>query len=103
MLLLLINIGYVNRTCLLHDQWGLPDVLDCQRVEQIRLELRAEELSLVDSLQSDDDQREFGDIVRELANITNSNQPIFPYDLCSITATLDIIIEYGIHCSVIYI
>ncbi|XP_065901690.1 adhesion G protein-coupled receptor E2-like [Dysidea avara] len=85
--------GYVNRTCLLHDQWGLPDVLDCQRVEQIRLELRAEELSLVDSLQSDDDQREFGDIVRELANITNSNQPIFPYDLCSITATLDIIIE----------
>jgi len=46
-----------------------------------------------------DNQRDLRDIVRELANITNvtdSDQPIFPNDLCSTAITLDTMMAYVI-------
>ena len=87
-------IGYTNRTCLQNDFWGPPDVLDCRRVEHIQLEMKAQTLSgLIDGL-TVDNQRDLRDIVMDLANITDSNQPIFPNDLCSTALTLDIMMAY---------
>jgi len=86
-------IGYANRTCLKNNTWGPPDVLDCQRVAQMRLEIKAQELELFDqSVDSRFNPEDLEIISRDLANITN--EPIFPNDLCLTAITLDIMMRY---------
>ena len=86
-------IGYANRTCLKNNTWGPPDVLDCQRVAQMRLEIKARELELFDqSVDSRFNPEDLEIISRDLANITN--EPIFPNDLCLTAITLDIMMRY---------
>ena len=94
--------GFATRRCLDPGQWGSPNVSQCRTVEQIRLEMRAEELvNLVDNIFVDDD-RDFTetfmpeiveDIANELQEITNTTQPLLPNDVSSAANTLDAIIE----------
>ena len=77
------------------------DVSECQTVEQIRLEMRAEELNdLVTTMFLDDDRDLTGtfmpEIVIEIADdlnaITNTSNPLLPNDVSSTANTLNIII-----------
>ena len=77
------------------------DVSQCQTVEQIRLEARAEELNdLVTNMFNDDDpdftEPFMPEIVMEIAEdlnaITNTSNPLLPNDVTSTANTLNIII-----------
>ena len=74
----------------------------CRTVEQIRLEMRAEELAdLVESRFVNEDRdltqtfmpEVVEDIADELQEITNTTQPLLPNDVSSAANTLDSIIE----------
>ena len=75
---------------------------ECQTVEQIRLEMRAEELNnLVTSTFVDEDRdltetfmpEVVVDIADELNDITNTSAPLLPNDVTSTANTLNIIIS----------
>ena len=94
-------IGFATRLCVSERQWGAPNVSECQTIEQIRLLMRAEELDeLVNALFTSED-RDFtqtfqADIIVEitddLADITNTTQPILPNDVNSASETLNIVL-----------
>jgi len=82
--------------------WAFPDVSQCRTIEQIRLELRAEELiNLVENLFVNDDRdltqsfmpEVVEDIADKLQEITNTTQPLLPNDVSSAANTLDAIIK----------
>jgi len=94
-------VGFANRTCIADDQWGNPNVSQCQTVEQIRLLMRAEELSeLVDNIFSSEvrdltqafEPEIIVDITTDLEDITNTTQPILPNDVTSATETLSLVL-----------
>jgi len=71
-------------------------------VEQIRLEMRAEELNTLVTNTFVDDDRDLtqtfmpevvADIANELNDITNISTPLLPNDVISTANTLDIIIS----------
>ena len=95
-------IGYATRHCLNNGQWGSPNVSECRTVEQIRLEMRTEELFRVVKNRFVNEDRDltqpfipetFVDIVNEQQEISNTTQPLLPNDLSSTANTLDHIIE----------
>lgn len=99
--MLFIFVGFATRECVDARQWGAPNVSQCQTVEQIRLLMRAEELSdLVDDIFSSDDRdltlmfepEILVDITDDLEDITNTSQPILPNDVNSATETLSIVL-----------
>ena len=74
----------------------------CRTVEQIRLEMRAEELADVVESRFVNEDRDLTqtfmpevveDIADELQEITNTTQPLLPNDVSSAANTLDSIIE----------
>ena len=76
-------------------------MLECQTVEQIRLEMRAEELNDLVTNTFIDDNRDLTEtfmpeIVIEIADdlneITNTSNPLLPNDVASTANTLNIII-----------
>ena len=95
-------LGIATRQCNQNGEWEAPDVSECRTVEQIRLEMRAEELNtLVENVFVSDD-RDFTevfmpevvvDIADELNEITNTSTPLLPNDVTSTANTLDIIIS----------
>lgn len=97
--------GFANRLCIGDDQWGAPNVSQCQTVEQIRLLMRAEELNtLVDNIFNSDDRdltqmfepEIIVDITSDLEDITNTTQPVLPNDVTSATETLTIVLTWVI-------
>ena len=93
--------GLATRKCLEDNEWDDPDVTQCRRVEQIRLENRANQLfEIVQGRKSDErDQTQLfrtevlENIADELDDIVIIEQPILPNDISSTTNTLDIIIS----------
>lgn len=79
--------------------WSSSDVLDCRKMDQIKLETRAQELSLLYSSSqtvnsTTFDPQDLEDIARELGDVTfNDDFPLFPNDLCSTAITLDMLIS----------
>ena len=82
--------------------WEAPVVTDCRTVEQIRLEMRAEQLNtLVANMFVGDDRDLTEDfmpeivveIADELNEITNTSTPLLPNDVTSTANTLNIIIS----------
>ena len=74
----------------------------CRTVEQIRLEMRAEELADIVENRFVNEDRDLTqtfmpevveDIADELQEITNTTQPLLPNDVSSAANTLDSIIE----------
>ena len=97
----LLSLGLARRECIANDTWDSPNVTECRTVEQIRLEMRADELvNLVDSIFVDEDRdltetfmpEIVEDIANELEGITNTTQPLLPNDVSSAANTLDAII-----------
>ena len=98
---ILTCLGFATRLCISESQWGAPNVSECQTVEQIRLLMRAEELDeLVNDIFTSDD-RDFTqtfesevivEITDDLADITNTTQPILPNDVSSASETLNIVL-----------
>ena len=97
-----IVTGFATRQCINNDQWGSPNVSQCRTVEQIRLEMRAEELvNLVQDMFVDDDRdltqifvpEVVEEIADELQEITDTIQPLLPNDATSAANTLDAIIQ----------
>ena len=93
--------GIATRQCDENGDWGSPNVSQCQTVEQIRLEMRAEELNdLVEHAFVDEDRdltetfmpEVVVDIADELNEITNTSTPLLPNDVTSTANTLNIII-----------
>ena len=97
---LYIISGLATRKCLEDNKWDDPDVTQCRRVEQIRLENRAKQLfEIVQGRESDErDQTQpfetevLENIADELDDIVAIEQPILPNDISSTANTLDIII-----------
>lgn len=94
--------GIATRQCDQYGDWESPDVSECQTVEQIRLEMRAEELNdLVTNVFVDDDrdltENFMPEIIVEIAddlnNITDTSAPLLPNDVTSTASTLNIIIS----------
>ena len=94
-------IGFATRVCVSERQWGAPNVSECQTVEQIRLLMRAEELNeLVNDIFTSDDRdltqtfeaEIIVGITDDLADITNTTQPILPNDVNSASETLNIVL-----------
>ena len=88
------------RNCLQNNEWASPNVSQCRTIEQIRLEMRAEELvTLVNSIYINDDRdltqtfmpEVLEDIADQLQEITNTT-PLLPNDVASAAKTLDAII-----------
>ena len=97
----MICIGFATRVCVSERQWGAPNVSECQTVEQIRLLMRAEELDqLVNDIFTAEDRdltqtfesEVIVEITDDLADITNTTQPILPNDVNSATETLNIVL-----------
>ena len=95
--------GLASRICISDDQWASPNVSQCQTIEQIRLMMRAEELSnLVSSAFSAEDRdmtvmfmpELIVEIVVELDEITNNleSQPLLTNDITSSAITLSVIL-----------
>ena len=93
--------GIAYRRCDQYGDWESPDVSECQTVEQIRLETRAEELNdLVANMFIDDDrdltETFMPEVVVEIADdlnaITDTSNPLLPNDVTSTANTLNIII-----------
>ena len=93
--------GFAQRTCIGDREWGAPNVSQCQTVEQIRLWMRAEELSdLVENVFSSEDRdltqtfepEIIVDITDDLEAITNTSQPILPNDVTSASETLNLVL-----------
>ena len=98
---ILTCIGFATRLCVSERQWGAPNVSECQTVEQIRLLMRAEELDeLVNAIFTSDDRdltqtfesEVIVEITDDLADITNTTQPILPNDVSSASETLNIVL-----------
>ena len=94
--------GFARRTCISERMWGAPNVSQCQTVEQIRLRMRAEELSdLVNNVFESEDRdltqtfepEIIVDITEDLEAVTNTSQPILPNDLTSASETLNIVLQ----------
>ncbi|XP_065903440.1 uncharacterized protein [Dysidea avara] len=94
--------GLATRQCLGVDHWSTPDVSQCATVDQIRLEMRAEELRYIAQGIFVNEDRDLTqtfmpevveDIADELQEITNTTQPLLPNDVSSAANTLDAIIE----------
>jgi len=88
-----------------NNQWGLPNVAECQTMEYTNLEMRAQEFNdLVDNSSNIlPDFQVLQNISGELANITTTVQPIFPRDLFSAAVTVDTVISYvTCICSIMY-
>jgi len=97
----LLSLGLARRECLANDTWDSPNVTECSTVEQIRLEMRADELvDLVDSIFVNEDrdltQTFMPEVVEDIADalqeITTTTQPLLPNDVSSAASTLDAII-----------
>ena len=95
-------VGIATRKCNNNGNWENPDVLQCQTVEQIRLEMRAEELNdLVMNIFADEERdltqafmaEDVVDIANDLSSITNTSRPLLPNDIMSATNTLNIVIS----------
>ncbi|XP_065903420.1 uncharacterized protein [Dysidea avara] len=95
--------GLASRRCVSDDQWASPDVSQCQTIEQIRLLMRAVELSNLVNNTITSENRDLTvmfmpeilvEIATELDEITNpsESQPLLPNDISSSAITLDIII-----------
>ena len=98
-----VNKGLASRRCVSDDQWASPDVSQCQTIEQIRLLMRAVELSNLVNNTITSENRDLTvmfmpeilvEIATELDEITNpsESQPLLPNDISSSAITLDIII-----------
>ena len=94
-------VGITTRECNNNGNWENPDVLQCHTVEQIRLEMRAEELNTLVMNSFVDEERDLTqafmaevvvDIANELSIITNTSTPLLPNDILSATNTLDTVI-----------
>ena len=94
--------GNATRPCLSNGQWGSPDVSECRTVEQIILEMRAQELARLVKNRFVNEDRDLTqsftpetivDIADEQEEITNTTQPLLPNDASSAANTLDYIIE----------
>lgn len=94
-------VGFAQRACIGDREWGTPNVSQCQTVEQIRLRMRAEELSdLVENVFSSEDRdltqafepEIIVDITEDLEAITNTSQPILPNDVTSASETLNLVL-----------
>ena len=99
---LYILLGIATRQCGENGDWEAPDVTQCRTVEQIRLEMRAEELNALVANMFVGDDRDLTenfmpevvvDIADELNEITNTSAPLLPNDVTSTVNTLDIIIS----------
>jgi len=95
------SVGLAKRVCLANDTWGSPNVTECRTVEQIRLEMKADELvNLIDSIFVNEDRdltqtfmpEVVEDIADELEEITNTTQPLLPNDVSSAANTVNAII-----------
>ena len=100
-----MNVGLASRRCVSDDQWTSPNVSQCQTIGQIRLLMRAVELSnLVNNTITSEDRdltvmfmpETLVEIAIELNEITNlsESQPLLPNDISSSAITLDIITTY---------
>ena len=97
-----VHLGIATRQCDQNGDWEAPDISNCQTVEQIRLQMRAEQLNtLVENMFVDDDRdltqtfmpEVVVDIADELNDITNTSTPLLPNDVTSTANTLNIIIS----------
>ena len=95
-------VGIATRQCSNNGDWENSNVLQCQTVEQIRLEMRAEELNdLVMNIFADEERdltqafmaEDVVDIANDLSSITNTSTPLLPNDILSATNTLNIVIS----------
>ena len=96
------TLGIATRQCNQIGDWETPNVSQCRTVEQIRLEMRAEELNTLIANMFVGDDRDLTedfmpevveDIANELNEITNTSTPLLPNDVTSTANTLDIIIS----------
>ena len=99
---LYILLGIATRHCDENGDWEAPNVTQCRTVEQIRLEMRAEELNALVANMFVGDDRDLTEnfmpevvvnIADELNEITNTETPLLPNDVTSTVNTLDIIIS----------
>ena len=95
-------LGIATRQCDENGEWENPNVTQCRTVEQIRLEMRAEEINnLVQNTFVGDDRdltetfmpEIVVDVANELNEITNTTTPLLPNDVTSTASTLNIIIS----------
>lgn len=95
-------LGFAFRLCDQNGAWRNPNVSECQTIEQITLERRAEELNTLITNTFTDNNRDVTqsfmpeslvNIASELKNITNMSTSILPNDVSSTANTLDIIIS----------
>ena len=96
------TVGLAFRQCDQNGNWQSPNVSQCQTVEQITLQARAEELNtLVENTFVNNDRdltqvfmpEDVADIANQLNEITNTSNPLLPNDVISTANTLDIIIS----------
>ena len=94
--------GFAFRQCNQNGDWESPNVSQCQTVEQIRLQARAEELNTLVQNTFVGDSRILTetfmpevvvDIANDLNEITNTSSPLLPNDVTSTANTLNIIIS----------
>ena len=94
-------VGIATRQCNSNGDWESPDVSECQSVEQIRLEMRAEELNILVMNTFANEERDLTqtfipevvvDIADKLSKITNTSTRLLPKDVMSATNTLNIIV-----------
>ena len=95
-------LGIATRQCNQDGDWEAPNVTECRTVEQIRLEMRAEELNTLVASTFVGDDRDLTedfmpevvvDIADELNEITNTSTPLLPNDVTTTANTLNIIIS----------
>ena len=95
------TIGFAFRTCDGDNKWGKPDVASCTTVEQIRLQMRAQQLSTIAELIAAGDLTQalmpevVEEIAGELASITTADKsrPLLPNDVSSSTETMSTILS----------
>ena len=94
-------VGIATRQCNSNGDWESPDVSECQSVEQIRLEMRAEELNILVMNTFANEERDLTqtfmqevvvDIADKLSKITSTSTRLLPKDVISATNTLNIIV-----------
>ena len=94
-------VGIATRQCNSNGDWESPNVSECQSVEQIRLEMRAEELNTLVMNTFVNEERDLTqtfmpevvvDIADKLSEITKTSTHLLPNDVMSATNTLNIII-----------
>ena len=95
-------LGISTRQCNQDGDWETPNVSQCRTVEQIRLEMRAEELNTLVANTFLADDRDLTvvfmpevveEIADELNEITNTSTPLLPNDVISTANTLNIVIS----------